>query len=209
MYNQTYENREITQSLIDKEPILISALDFVDCTQAQKVLTINLDTRICRGKWNDLYFQNHQNSNMVFLIQIWGAEIDFLKTSHDSNLIANTFDDDAPDGKAIRHADLIIKRCIIEGQANLHNAAIEHLQVQEYGNVVVDSPIGDSHMTKAVVYGTLHVDGTVPCEQIDVAPGGRVRIWNIDHATDVKVRGLVRDCYIKYDETDRCFWYYG
>ena len=97
MYNQTYENREITQSLIDKEPILISALDFVDCTQAQKVLTINLDTRICRGKWNDLYFQNHQNSNMVFLIQIWGAEIDFLKTSHDSNLIADTFDDDAPD----------------------------------------------------------------------------------------------------------------
>ena len=210
MYNQTYENQTITQQLIDSQGVLVSSLNFINCHQIDQHLVIKQDARICRGTLKHVYFGSIRTEDQLpQLVQIWGANIESIECDNYTNLVANCFDDDAPDGKAIQHAECHIDGMIINAKASIHNTAIEHIIVKEYGNVQIDAPIGEGYLKKALVHGTLHLNGTVPCEQIDVAPGGRVRIWNIDHATDVKVRGLVRDCYVKQDENDRSFWYYG
>lgn len=210
MYRETFNTKNMTQSMIDKCGHLISAIDLVDCSSEKgNPLVFNKDTYIFRGQYQgDIHFQDYDDKSRIFLIQLYGGQFESITTCEDSNLTGNYYHDDAPDGKGIVHSDLKIEKLTINGKCNLSNAEIETLYVGDSGSVTLDSPLTEGYCKKALVHGTLIFNGLIPIETIKLAPGGRLRVWNIDREDDIDVRGIVRKPFIRKTE-DGQFWYYG
>lgn len=210
MYRQTFDTKNMKQDMIDNCGALISAIELVDCSSEKgNPLVLNKDTRIFRGQYQgDIFFRDYDDKSRIFLIQLYGGAFENISTCEDSNLIGNYYHDDAPDKKGIIHADLEIKSLTVNGKCSLHNAEIEFLYVGDSGFVILDSPCAEGYCRKALVHGTLVFNGLIPIDEVKLAPGGRLRVWNINHEDDIKVRGVVRKPFIRKTE-DGQFWYYG
>lgn len=214
MYTQVYENKEITQKEINRNGDLITSIQFVDCTATERLELKNKDSHIHCGDFNEIEFFNEIEGNKedkwhsVQLIQLCGTHIKKLKTPRFSNVLANWFNDDAEDGKAFVHRDLLLDEFEVSGVANVHNAEIEKLTVQASGDITIDGTHG-SKLDVCRVFGTLHLNGLIPFRHLELYPGGRVHVWNIEKDNDIpRFVGMVRNVLIQ-SARGGGFWYYG
>jgi len=214
MYTQVYEKKEMTQNEINRNGKAITSLHFVDCHATEHLEIKNKDAHILRGDFKEITFKNEIEENRedkwhsVQLIQLWGAHIEKLKTPVFSNILGTMFHDDAPDKKAFIHSDLLLDDLDIEGVATIHDAEINRLTVQQYANVTIDGPIC-GRIGSARVFGTLHLSGTVPFEHIELYPGGRVHVWNIEKDDDIPRFVGMRGNVLIQAARGGGFWYFG
>ena len=213
MYNQKYENRNIVQAEINRNGRLITSFDFADCKSAEKIEINRRDTTIFRGEFEEIVFKNDpkkekEEQNQIQLIRLYGAHIKKLKTPLLSNTIGVEFHDDAPDGRAFVHSDSLLDDVEIEGNASFQNTEIEHLTVQQYAKVTIDGPLYGKIDT-ARVFGTLHLSGTIPFRHIELYPGGRIRVWNIEKDDDIPRFVGMRGNVLIQKARGGGFWYFG
>lgn len=214
MYIQTYENRNIDQAEIDRNGNLITSFDFADCKSAEKIEINRRDAMIFRGEFEEIVFKNDpekekdEEQNRIQLIKLYGTHIKKLKTPLLSNTIGIEFHDDAPDGRAYVHSDLLLDDVEIEGVASFHNTEIENLTVQQYARVTIDGPLyGKIDMAR--VFGTLHLSGTIPFRHIELYPGGRIHVWNIEKDDDIPRFAGMRGKVLIQKARGGGFWYFG
>lgn len=222
MYTQTYENRNIDQSEINRNGKLITSFDFVDCKSAEKIEINNRDVTIFRGEFEEIEFSQksclmdtneiegneEDESHFVQLIRLYGTHIKKLKTPRFSNVIATSYHDDAEGGKAFAHSDLLLDEFEVSGVANIHNAEIEKLTVQASGDITLDGTNG-SKLDVCRVFGTLHLNGLIPFRHLELYPGGKVHVWNIEKDDDIpRFVGMLRNVLIQ-PARGGGFWYFG
>lgn len=221
MYTQTYENRNIDQAEIDRNGKLITSFDFVDCKSAEKIEINRRDATIFRGEFEEIEFSqevwlmdtneikgNEKDEWRVQLIRLCGTHIKKLKTPRFSKVTANWFHDDAEDGKAFVHSDLLLDEFEVSGVANVHNAEIEKLTVQASGEITLDETHG-SKLDMCRVFGTLHLNGLIPFKHIELYPGGRIRVWNIEKDDDIPRFVGMRGKVLIQKARGGGFWYFG
>lgn len=214
MYTQTYENRNIDQAEINRNGKLITSFDFVDCKSAEKIEINSRDATIFRGEFEEIEFFNKIEENkedelhFVQLIRLYGTHIKKLKTPRFSNVIATSYHDDAEGGKAFSHSDLLLDDVDVSGVANVHNAEIEKLTVQASGDITLDGTHG-SKLDVCRVFGTLHLNGLIPFRHLELYPGGKVHVWNIEKDNDIpRFVGMLRNVLIQ-PARGGGFWYFG
>lgn len=211
MYNQKYENRNIVQAEINRNDKLITSFNFVDCNSTEKVTINHKDVTIIRGDFKELEFQNeitkYENKwDRIQRIGLCGTHIGKLKAPLYSIITTNFYDDDAPDTKGLVHKDLLLDDLEIEGMADIDNAEIEKLTVQQYANVTIDA---HGKIGTARVFGTLHLSGTIPFEHIEIYPGGKIRVWNIEKDDDIPCFVGMRGNVLIQSARGGGFWYFG
>jgi len=214
MYTQAYENRNIDQAEINRNGKLITSFDFVDCKSAEKIEINSRDATIFRGEFEEIEFFNKIEENkedelhFVQLIRLYGTHIKKLKTPRFSNVIATSYHDDAEGGKAFAHSDLLLDDVDVGGVANVHNAEIEKLTVQASGDITLDGTHG-SKLDVCRVFGTLHLNGLIPFRHLELYPGGKVHVWNIEKDNDIpRFVGMLRNVLIQ-PARGGGFWYFG
>lgn len=214
MYTQAYENRNIDQTEINRNGKLITSFDFVDCRSAEKIEINRRDATIFRGKFEEIEFFNEiegneeNESHFVQLIRLYGTHIKKLKTPRFSNVIATSYHDDAEGGKAFAHSDLLLDDVDVSGVANVHNAEIEKLTVQASGDITLDGTHG-SKLDVCRVFGTLHLNGLIPFRHLELYPGGRVHVWNIEKDDDIPRFSGMRGNVLIQAARGGGFWYFG
>ena len=213
MYNQKYENRNIVQAEINRNGKLITSFDFVDCKSAEKIEINRRDVMIFRGEFEEIEFFNEIKGNekdewRVQLIRLCGTHIKKLKTPRFSNVTANWFHDDAKDGKAFVHSDLLLDEFEVSGVAKVRNAEIEKLTIQASGEITLDETHG-SKLDMCRVFGTLHLDGLIPFRHIELYPGGRIHVWNIEKDDDIPRFAGMRGNVLIQKARGGGFWYFG